>query len=69
MKISTLSNLIQLCVFALLGVCALTGAIFCNAWWHYFTAAACFIFARMLYTDDQYGIESVRTFVHRKLGK
>ncbi len=69
MKISTLSNLIQLCVFALLGLSALIGAIFCNAWWHYFTAAMCFVFVWLLYTDDQYGTESVKTFVHRKLGK
>ena len=69
MNLSTLSNLIQLCIFALLGLGALSGAIFCNAWWHYFTAAMCFVFAWVLYTDNQNEVESVRAYLHRKLGK
>lgn len=35
MSFSTLTNLIQLCVFALLGLSSLVGALFFGAWWLY----------------------------------
>lgn len=44
MSFSTLTNLIQLCVFALLGLSSLVGALFFGAWWHLFTAAGCLVF-------------------------
>ena len=65
MKIDTLLNLIQGGLFALFGLSALIGAVFCGAWWHYFTATACGVFVRMFYTDEMYGTESVRSYFRR----
>ena len=69
MSFSTLTNLIQLCVFALLGLCSLIGALFFGAWWHLFTAAICFVFCLVLYFDDEYGTESVKSYFNRKFSK
>lgn len=60
MKGETLANLIQCGVTLLLGIIALAGALFCNASFHFFTAMACFWLAWVFYTDNEYGIVSVR---------
>ncbi|MBQ7774537.1 MAG: hypothetical protein IJ379_01320 [Lachnospiraceae bacterium] len=65
MKVETLSNLIQGGVWLLLGLSALTGAIFFGAWWHFFTAAICGVFVWLMFTDDQYGTESVKSYFQR----
>lgn len=69
MSYSTLGNFIWLCLFALLGLGALVGAVFCGAWWHLFTAAGCLVFCILLYADDAYGTESVKSYFHRKFSK
>lgn len=69
MSFSTLTNLIQLCVFALLGLSSLVGALFFGAWWHLFTAAGCLVFCIVLYMDDDYGTESVKPYFNRKFSK
>lgn len=69
MKLETLANLLQLIVFATLGLAALIVALFYSAWWHFFTAAACFGFSWLLFTDDAYGIESVKAYFIRKYSK
>lgn len=60
MKGETLANLIQCGVTLLLGIIALAGALFCNASFHFFTTMACFWLAWVFYTDNEYGIVSVR---------
>ena len=65
MKGETLANLIQCGVTLLLGIIALAGALFCNASFHFFTAMACFWLAWVFYTDNEYGIVSLRTATKR----
>lgn len=61
MKGETLANLIQCGVTLLLGIIALAGALF-YASFHFFTAMACFWLAWVFYTDNEYGIVSVREY-------
>jgi len=56
-------------VSAILGIASLLGVILAGAWWHLFTAAACFLLARMFYTDDAYGVESVKSYLQSKRRK
>lgn len=70
MKFETLVNLIWIAIWAILGITALIGAIFCGAYWHFFTAGACLLLAIVLYNDDQYDTESVKSFFAKsKRGK
>lgn len=69
MSYSTLGNFIWLCLFALLGLSALIGALVWGAWWHLFTAAVCLVFCIVLYLDDDYGTESVKSYFNRKFSK
>lgn len=62
MKIETLLNLLGTCLFGLLGLGALVGAVFFGAWWHFVTAVGCALMAFVLYKDDDYGIESVASY-------
>lgn len=64
MKFETLINLAGSVIFGLLGITALIGAIFFGAWWHFVTFGMCALMA-LLYTDDEYGTESVATFFKR----
>lgn len=65
MKFETLLNLVGACLFGLLGIGALVGAIFWGAWWHFITAGACALMAFVLYRDDEYGTESVASYFKR----
>ena len=38
-------------IFTAFGVGALAGVVFCGAWWHLLTAAACGVLAWMLFRD------------------
>ena len=67
--IETLANLIQCGVTLLLGIIALAGALFCNASFHFFTAMACFWLAWVFYTDNEYGIVSVREYFKNRYKK
>lgn len=69
MKFETLLNLVGSCIFGLLGISALVGAIFFGAWWHLVTFGMCALMAYTLYKDRAYGIESVEVFLKRKLKK
>lgn len=69
MSSETLGNFIWLCLFALLGLSALIGALFFGAWWHLFTAAMCFVMCLVLYFDDDYRTESVKSYLSRKFSK
>lgn len=69
MKGETLANLIQCGVTLLLGIIALAGALFCNASFHFFTAMACFWLAWVFYTDNEYGIVSVREYFKNRYKK
>ena len=69
MKGETLANLIQCGVTLLLGIIALAGALFCNASFHFFTAMACFWLAWVFYTDNEYGIVSVREYFNKSVDK
>lgn len=69
MSNSTLGNLIWLCLFALLGLSALVGAVCFGAWHQLFVAGMCFVFCLILYFDDEYGTESVKSYLHRKFSK
>ena len=62
MKKETLSNLVWVIVFTILSMIAISGAIICTAWWQLVIAGLSAVMARALYTDDAYGIESVREF-------
>lgn len=64
MKFETLINLAGSVIFGLLGITALIGAIFFGAWWHFVTFVMC-VMAYVLYTDDEYGTESVSAFFKR----
>lgn len=65
MKAETLGNLIWVAIWAILGLSALIGAIFFGAWWHFVIFGMCALMAYVLYTDDEYGTESVATFFKR----
>lgn len=69
MKGETLANLIQCGVTLLLGIIALAGALFCNASFHFFTTMACFWLAWVFYTDNEYGIVSVREYFKNRYKK
>lgn len=69
MKGETLANLIQCGVTLLLGIIALAGALFCNASFHFITAMACFRLAWVFYTDNEYGIVSVREYFKNRYKK
>ena len=62
MKFEVLINIIWICLFVLCGLISLAGAIIADAWWHCVTAAVCFVFAYVLYTDEgiQEYIRSIR---------
>ena len=62
MKQETLSNFCWMVLWAILGILALSGAIFCGATWHYITAAMCSVFVYMMYVDNAHGIESVKQY-------
>jgi hypothetical protein len=66
MEKETLSNLIQCSVSLLIGIIALVGAVFFNAGFHYFTSLGCFILAWVFYTDNEYGIVSVRQYLRNR---
>ena len=65
MKFETLINLAGSVIFGLLAITALIGAIFFGAWWHFVTFGMCALMAYVLYTDDEYGTESVSAFFKR----
>lgn len=65
MKAETLMNLVWVAIWAILGLTALFGAIFCGAYWHFFTAGACLLFVIVLWNDDAYGNESVRHYFEK----
>lgn len=69
MKFETLINLAGSVIFGLLGITALIGAIFFGAWWHFVTFVMCALMAYVLYTDDEYGTESVSAFFKRTKSK
>lgn len=69
MKGETLANLIQCGVTLLLGIIALAGSLFCNASFYFFTAMACFWLAWIFYTDNEYGIVSVREYFKNRYKK
>ncbi len=64
MKFETLINLVGSAIFGLIGLSALIGAIFFGAWL-LVTFGMCALMAYVLYTDDEYGTESVATFFKR----
>ncbi|AFB75963.1 hypothetical protein 2204_scaffold211_00031 [Bacteriophage sp.] len=43
--------------------------MFCNASFHFFTAMACFWLAWVFYTDNEYGIVSVREYFKNRYKK
>nr|DAF67707.1 MAG TPA: hypothetical protein [Caudoviricetes sp.] len=57
MKGSTIFNLVWGSLWLMLGLCALVGAMFYGAWWHYFTAAACALFTFLSYNETENGTE------------
>lgn len=63
------TDFIQCGVTLLLGIIALAGALFCNASFHFFTAMACFWLAWVFYTDNEYGIVSVREYFKNRYKK
>lgn len=65
MRLSTLHNLIWMCVWLLLGLFAFVGVCM-GAWWHWFTTGVCAVFAWMMLVDDEYDVESVRAYFRRK---
>lgn len=65
MRFETLINLVGSAIFGLIGLSALIGAIFFGAWWHFVTFGMCALMAYVLYTDDEYGTESVSAFLKR----
>ena len=69
MKFETLINLAGSVIFGLLGITALIGAIFFGAWWHFVTFGMCARVVYVLYTDNEYGIESVSAFFKRLKNK
>lgn len=69
MSSDTLGNFIWLCVFALLGLSALVGAVVWGAWHQLFLAAMCLVFCLVLYFDNDYGTESVKSYLSRKFSK
>ncbi len=69
MKFETLINLAGSVIFGLLGITALIGAIFFGAWWHFVTFGMCALVVYVLYTDNEYGIESVSAFFKRLKNK
>lgn len=60
----TIFNLISAVFFALLALLGIIGVIL-GAWWHLATFAVCAFMAYVLYTDDDYGIESAKEFIKR----
>lgn len=48
MKTEIVSNLVWIAIWSILGITALIGAIFCGAYWHFFTAGACLLFVVVL---------------------
>lgn len=69
MKRETFVNLIQCGVTLLLGIISLAGALFCDASFHFFIAIACFGLAWVFYTDNEYGIVSVREYFKNRYKK
>jgi hypothetical protein len=69
MKQETLSNAIQGGISLVLAIVSLILAVGYSAWWNLFTAAACLVISWIFYVDDAYGIESVRTYLKRKMRK
>lgn len=65
MKTEIISNLVWIAIWAILGITALIAAIFCGAYWHFFTAGACLLFVVVLWNDDAYGRESVKSYFAR----
>ena len=63
----TLTNLIICIVFASLGFMCLIGAIFYGAWWHFFTGGGSLILAWVNFTDEAYGVESVKHYLQKKI--
>lgn len=62
MKTEIVSNLVWIAIWVILGITALIGAIFCGAYWHFFTAGACLLFVVVLWNDNAYGRESVKSY-------
>lgn len=69
MKSDTLANFIQCLIALSLGIFAFVAALFFGATWHLISAAMCFVLAWVLYTDDAYGIVSVRQWFKNRYKK
>lgn len=65
----TLSNAIQGGIALLFAIVALATAITTLMWWNGMFAAMGFALARVFYTDNSYGVESVKEYIQRKRGK
>lgn len=69
MKSDTLANFIQCVITLSLGIFALVAALFFGAVWHFISAVMCFFLAWILYTDDAYGVVSVRQWFKNRYKK
>ena len=69
MKGETLAILIRCSVTLLLCIIAFAGSLFCNASFNFITAMACFGLAWVFYTDNEYGIVSVREYFKNRYKK
>ena len=67
MKLETLIHLIGASVFAIIGITSLIAALFFGAWWHFVTFFMCLLMTLILYHDDDFESESVRSLLKRKL--
>ncbi len=65
MKVETIINLVGSILFGSLGLIALVSIIFFAAWWHIITAVGSLSMAYTLYTDSEYGTESVQAYFKR----
>ena len=62
MNFDMLLNLILGCMLALLGLGALIGAIFFDAYWHFLTAVVCILLAYILFSESLYDNESIISY-------
>lgn len=69
MKKETLLNAIQGGIALLFALFTLGAALVTLTWWYGVFSVIGFAVARVFYTDDEYGIESVKQYIHRKRGK
>ena len=65
----TIHNLIFCIVLFILGTTGLISAVLFNALWHLMTCIGCYYLSWIMFTDDAYGVESVRQYLQSKKSK